>query len=152
MESCTLMSYYKVVATVHEVNKPRSMTPGKPSHVVLPCRMYKVGDKIVIEDNQINVAETTGALCLSLISSMIPVLKAMQRAVKPISQDGIEKHDSTQGVTWFSCPDAERPVIFKIQRVPDLISMAMIFLPDSIIKSTSCRPCTFQYVRVEPDR
>lgn len=112
------MSYYKVVATVHKVHEPQSMTPEKPSHVVLPCRMYKEGDRIVVEDNQINMAETTGALCLSLVSSMIPVLKALQRGVKPISQDGEEKHDSTQGVTWFSCPDAERPVILKIQRIP----------------------------------
>jgi len=112
------MSYFKVVATVTQVNEPESMTPGKPSHVALPCRMYKEGDKIVVEDNQINMAETTGALCLSLVSSMIPVLKALQRAVKPISQGGEEKHDSTQGVTWFSCPDAERPVILKIQRIP----------------------------------
>jgi uncharacterized repeat protein (TIGR04076 family) len=115
------MSYFKVVATVHKVNNPQSMTPGKPSHVALPCRMYKEGDKIVIEDNQINMAETTGALCLSLVSSMIPVLKALQRAPKPIIEGGEEKHDSTQGVTWFTCPDAERPVILKIQRIPQQV-------------------------------
>ena len=66
------------------------------------------------------MAETTGALCLSLIASMIPVLKALQRSVEPIMDEetGEPLPDSTQKVTWFSCPDAERPVIFKIERDP----------------------------------
>jgi len=110
------MSYFKVIATVEKVSEPKSCDPDAPSHVVLPCRMYKEGDRIVIEDNQINMSETTGALCLSLTASMIPVLKAMQRSVKPIKKNGKEKHDSTQAVAWFTCPDAERPVIFKIRR------------------------------------
>lgn len=54
------MSYFKVVATVEKVSEPKSCTPGQPSHVVLPCRMYKVGDQIVVEDNQINMDETSG--------------------------------------------------------------------------------------------
>lgn len=110
------MSYFKVTATVEKVSTPKSLNPNVPSHVVLPCRMYKVGDMIVVEDNQINMSETSGALCLSLISSLIPVLKGLQRGVKPIKKQDEIKHDSTQGVTWFTCPDAERPVIFKIQR------------------------------------
>ncbi|MBS7631666.1 TIGR04076 family protein [Candidatus Bathyarchaeota archaeon] len=113
------MVYYKVVATVHKVSRPQSLTPDQPSHVFYPCRMYKEGDRIVFEDNQINMAETTGALCLSLVASLIPVLKAMQRKVEPIiEEDGSAVPDSTQKVTWFSCPDAERPVILKIERVP----------------------------------
>jgi uncharacterized repeat protein (TIGR04076 family) len=115
------MSYSKVVAVVHKVSEPLSINTDQPSHVVLPCRMYKEGDMIVVEDNQINMAETTGALCLSLVSSLIPVLKAMQRTVKPITDAGKEKNDSTQRVTWFTCPDAERPVIFKIERIPKKI-------------------------------
>lgn len=70
----------------------------------------------MVEDNQINMSETSGALCLSLISSIIPVLKGLQRGVKPIKKQDEIKHDSTQGVTWFTCPDAERPVILKIHR------------------------------------
>jgi uncharacterized repeat protein (TIGR04076 family) len=114
------MTYYKVIATVHKVSPPSSQTPNQPVHVVMPCRMYTKGDRIVFEDNQINMIETTGALCLSLVASMIPVLKAMQRSVKPLLDEkrDVERHDSTQQVAWFSCPDAERPVIFKIERVP----------------------------------
>ena len=113
------MVYYKVVATVHKVNRPKSLTPDQPSHVALPCRMYKEGDRIVFEDNQINMAETTGALCLSLVASLIPVLKPMQRSVEPIlDENGLAVSDSTQKVTWFSCPDAERPVILMIERIP----------------------------------
>lgn len=111
---------YKVVATVHKVSKPTPVSPGEPAHVLYPCRLYKEGDKIVIEDNQLNLAETTGAICLSLFSSMIPVLKALQREVVPERDKETNEplSDSTQRVTWFSCPDAERPVIFKIERIP----------------------------------
>lgn len=49
---------------------------------------------------------------------MIPVLKGLQRGVKPVTQKDEVKHDSTQGVAWFTCPDAERPVLFKIRREP----------------------------------
>lgn len=94
------MTYYKVIATVHKVSPPSSQSPNHPAHVVMPCRMYNKGDRIVIEDNQINIAETTGALCLSLVASMTPVLKAMQRSVKPLLDEkkGVERHDSTQQV------------------------------------------------------
>ena len=113
------MTYYKVIATVNKVSKPSSYVTGEKSHVVLPCRMYKEGDRIVFEDNQINMAETTGALCLSLVASLIPVLKCMQRSVEPLKDEkGSTVSDSTQKVTWFSCSDAERPVILRIDRVP----------------------------------
>ena len=111
---------YKVVATVHKVSKPTPVFPGESGHVLYPCRLYKEGDKIVIEDNQLNLAETTGAICLSLFSSMISVLKALQREVVPERDKKTNEplSDSTQRVTWFACPDAERPVIFKIERIP----------------------------------
>jgi len=96
------MTYFKVVATVHRVSPPSSQVPGEPAHVVMPCRMYKEGDTIVFEDNQINMEETSGALCLSLVASMIPVLKAMQRNVEPIV-------------------DKEEGVIFKIERIPQKV-------------------------------
>jgi len=92
------MSYFKVIATVEKVSEPKSCDPDAPSHVVLPCRMYKEGDRIVIEDNQINMSETTGALCLSLTASMIPVLKAMQRSVKPSRKTA--RKNMTQPRPW----------------------------------------------------
>ena len=114
------MAFFKVVATVQKVSDPEPFISGQPAHVVLPCRLYEEGDKIVFQDNQINMAETTGAMCLSLVASMIPVLKALQRSVEPLLDEktGEPLSDSTQKVTWFSCPDAERPVIFKIERIP----------------------------------
>ncbi|MBW2065026.1 MAG: TIGR04076 family protein [Deltaproteobacteria bacterium] len=112
--------YFKVIATVEKVSMPSSLTPGEPSHVRLPCRMYEKGDKIVFHDNQIDLSETTGALCLSLVSGMIPVVKALQRSVEPVKDPDTGKilSDSTQKVSWYTCPDAERPVIFKIERIP----------------------------------
>lgn len=112
--------FYKVVATVHKVSEPEALIPGETPHVVMPCRMYEVGDKIVFQDNQLDMSETTGALCLSLLGSMIPVMKALQRSVEPIldPEAGETVSDSTQKVTFFSCPDAERPVIFRIERIP----------------------------------
>lgn len=114
------MAYYKVVATVVKVSDPKSLTPGEPPHVALPCRMYEVGDKIVVQDNQINMAETTGAMCVSLLCNIIPHLRLMQRSVEPLIDEktGEKLSDSTAKATWFSCPDAERPVIFKMERIP----------------------------------
>lgn len=112
--------YYRVVATVYKVSKPVSLIPDQLSHVSMPCRMYKEGDKIVFEDNQLNMAETSGALCLSLLASMIPVLKGLQRSVEAVidQKTGNPIPDSTQKIAWFACPDAERPVVFKIERIP----------------------------------
>lgn len=113
------MTVYRVVATVIKVNTPSKVTDDSELHVSMPCRMYKVGDKIVFEDNQINMQETTGALCLTLIGGMIPVLKALQRSVEPAKDDDNKPvKDSTQGVNFYQCSDAERPVLFRIERIP----------------------------------
>lgn len=111
---------YKIVATVQRVSKPVSMMRGEAAHVLYPCRLYKEGDRIVIEDDQLNLAETTGAICLTLFSSMIAALKGLQRSIEPEKDEktGDPLPDSTLKVTWFSCPDVERPVIFKIERIP----------------------------------
>ncbi len=128
---------YKVIATVHKVSKPAPVFPGEPVHVLYPCRMYKEGDKIVVQDMQLNLAETTGAICLSLFSGMIPVLKGLEREVEPErdKKTGDPLSDSTQRVTWFSCPDAERPVIFKIERVPLQGRPGWVIAEDMVLKN-----------------
>lgn len=114
------MAHYKIVATVHKVSDPKPLIPGEKPHVIMPCRFYEVGDKIVFEDLQVNMAETTGAMCTFVLTSLMPVVSAMSRSVEPIIDEdtGEPISDSMQKIKWFSCPDAERPVIFKLERVP----------------------------------
>jgi len=114
------MAHFKIVATVHKVSEPEALVAGEKPHVIMPCRFYEVGDKIVFEDLQVNMAETTGALCTFVLTSLMPVVSAMTRSVEPILDDktGEPVNDSMQKIKWFSCPDAERPVIFKLERIP----------------------------------
>lgn len=114
------MAHYKIIATVHKVSEPEPLIPGEKPHVLMPCRFYEVGDRIVFEDLQINMAETTGAMCTFVMTSLMPVVSAMQRSVEPIIDEktGEPASDSMQRIKWFSCPDAERPVIFKLERIP----------------------------------
>jgi uncharacterized repeat protein (TIGR04076 family) len=128
---------YKVVATVHKVSKPAPVPPAESAHVLYPCRLYKEGDKIVIEDNQLNLAETTGAICLALFASMIPVLKGLQREVEPERDQKTHAalSDSTQRVAWFACPDAERPVLFKIERIPQKGRPGWVIAEEMVLKN-----------------
>lgn len=114
------MAHYKIVATVEKVSEPKSLTPGDPPHISMPCRFYEVGDRIVFEDLQINMAETTGGLCIFLVASLLPLIHAMQRSVDPIvdADTGEPLSDSMQKIRWFSCPDAERPVVLSLERIP----------------------------------
>jgi uncharacterized repeat protein (TIGR04076 family) len=101
---------YKVVFEVVEVNEPKSIQ-GNPMHVSWPCRVYKVGDKMTIRipPSELVVEETDG-VCLSALSAIMPLTSALLRG-------GWESWDYIDKIQFFSCPDAERPVIFQIKRI-----------------------------------
>jgi uncharacterized repeat protein (TIGR04076 family) len=100
---------YKVVFTVTEVGEPRSVDCGAP-HVSGPCKMYRVGDKITITGNPGRlVMDETDSVCLAAFSAILPLTSSMTREVTE-SWDYIDK------IKFFSCPDTERPVVFKVER------------------------------------
>jgi uncharacterized repeat protein (TIGR04076 family) len=102
---------YKVVFTVVDVNDPKSLD-GNPTHVSGPFKIYKIGDKITITSNPGRlVLEETDSVCLAAFSAILPLTSAMEREVTE-SWDYIDK------IKYFSCPDSERPVTFKVDRIP----------------------------------
>ena len=101
---------YKVVFTVVEVNEPCSID-GESIHVSGPCKMYKVGDKMTVTGNPSRLLlEETDSVCLAAFSAILPLTSAMTREVT-------ESWDYMDKITYFSCPDSERPVVFKVERV-----------------------------------
>lgn len=101
---------YKVVFTVVDVANPMSIN-GNPTHVTGPYKMYQVGDKMTIVGNpgQLVLVETD-SVCLAAFSSILPLTSAMTREIT-------ESWDYIDQIKYFSCPDSERPVLFKVERV-----------------------------------
>ena len=102
---------YKVVFRVVEVNEPKSLD-GEPTHVTGPCKIYKVGDRITITSNpgRIVLGETD-SVCLAAFSAILPLTSALCREIT-------EPWDYMDQIKYFSCPDSERPVVFKVERTP----------------------------------
>jgi uncharacterized repeat protein (TIGR04076 family) len=100
---------YKVVYTVVDVGKTKSVDGG-PTHVSGPCKMYKVGDKMTVVGNPGQlVMQETNAVCLAAFSAILPLTSAMTREVT-------EAWDYMDKIAYYSCPDSERPVVFKVER------------------------------------
>jgi uncharacterized repeat protein (TIGR04076 family) len=100
---------YKVVFTVVDVKDPKSLD-GKPTHVSGPCKIYRVGDRITSNHGRL-VLEETDSVCLAALSAIMPLTSAMEREVA-------EPWDYVDKIKYFSCPDSERPVVFKVERIP----------------------------------
>ena len=101
---------YKVVFRVVEVNEPKSLD-GEPTHVSGPCKMYRVGDIMTVVGNPGRlVLEETDSVCLAAFSAILPLTSAMTREVT-------EPWDYMDKIKYYSCPDSERPVVFKVERV-----------------------------------
>ena len=102
---------YKVVFTVVEVPEPKSVDR-EPTHVTGPCKVYRVGDRITVTSNpgRIVLAETEG-VCIAAFSAIMPLTSAMCR-------EATEPWDYVGEIRYFSCPDVERPVVFRVERIP----------------------------------
>jgi len=84
------------------------------------CPVYKVGDKITVDDPKI-VLEKTDALCTHALSSLLHYVLVLERGADPVglglSKPGDRKH------AYIQCIDPGEPytkggtVIFKIRKV-----------------------------------
>jgi len=84
------------------------------------CPVYKVGDRIVIDDPKI-VLERTDALCVHALSSLLHYVLILEAGADPVrlglSKPGDREH------AYIQCVDPGEPytdggtVIFKIKRV-----------------------------------
>ena len=84
------------------------------------CPVYKVGDKIVVDDPEIVLAETD-ALCVHALSSLLHYVLILDRGGDPVEL-GLTKPGDREHA-YIQCVDPGEPytrggtVIFKIRRV-----------------------------------
>ena len=84
------------------------------------CPVYKIGDKIVIDDPEI-VLEKTDALCTHALSSLLHYVLVLERGGDPVEL-GLSKPEDREHA-YLQCVDPGKPytqggtVIFKVRRV-----------------------------------
>ena len=84
------------------------------------CPVYKVGDKIVIDDPEI-VLEKTDALCTHALSSLLHYVLVLERGADPVEL-GLSKPEDRE-YAYIQCVDPGEPytrggtVVFKVRRV-----------------------------------
>jgi len=84
------------------------------------CPVYKVGDRIVIDDPKI-VLESTDALCVHALSSLLHYVLALEEGVDPVKL-GLSKPEDREHA-YIQCVDPGEPyteggtVIFKVKRI-----------------------------------
>ncbi len=101
---------FKVVFTVVDVKDPESID-GEPTHVSGPCKMHQVGDRMTVVGNPGRPAlEETDSVCPAAFGAILPLTSALTRKVT-------EPWDYMDKIKYFSCPDSERPEIFKVERI-----------------------------------
>jgi len=84
------------------------------------CPVYKVGDKIVIDDPEI-VLEKTDALCTHALSSLLHYVLVLERGADPVELGLTKPEDKAHA--YIQCVDPGEPhtrggtVIFKVRRI-----------------------------------
>jgi uncharacterized repeat protein (TIGR04076 family) len=84
------------------------------------CPVYKVGDRIVIEDPKI-VLDKTDALCTHALSSLLHYSIALEEGVDPVKLGLTKPEDQDQA--YIQCVDPWKPytdggtVIFRIRKI-----------------------------------
>lgn len=83
------------------------------------CPVYKIGDKIVIDDPEI-VLEETDALCTHALSSLLHYVLVLERDADPVEL-GLSKPEDREHA-YLQCVDPGKPytqggtVIFKVKK------------------------------------
>jgi uncharacterized repeat protein (TIGR04076 family) len=86
------------------------------------CPVYKVGDKIVIDDPEI-VLEKTDALCTHALSSLLHYVLVLERGADPVDL-GLSKPDDRDNA-YIQCVDPGMPytqggtVVFRVRKIQE---------------------------------
>jgi uncharacterized repeat protein (TIGR04076 family) len=86
------------------------------------CPVYKVGDKIVVDDPKI-VLEETDALCTHALSSLLHYVLVLERGADSVGL-GLSKPEDRENA-YIQCVDPGEPytkggtVIFKIRKIKE---------------------------------
>jgi uncharacterized repeat protein (TIGR04076 family) len=84
------------------------------------CPVYKVGDRIVIDDPEIVLRETD-ALCTHALSSLLHYVLALEEGADPVKL-GLSKHEDGK-YAYVQCVDPGKPytnggtVIFRCRKI-----------------------------------
>jgi uncharacterized repeat protein (TIGR04076 family) len=84
------------------------------------CPVYKVGDKMVVDDPEI-VLEKTDALCTHALSSLLHYVLVLEQGAAPVEL-GLSKPEDKENA-YIQCVDPGKPytqggtVIFKIRKI-----------------------------------
>jgi uncharacterized repeat protein (TIGR04076 family) len=84
------------------------------------CPVYKVGDKIVVDDPEI-VLGKTDALCMHALSSLLHYVLVLERGADPVEL-GLSKPEDREHA-YIQCVDPGKPytdggtVIFRCRRI-----------------------------------
>ncbi len=84
------------------------------------CPVYRVGDKIVVDDPRI-VLEKTDALCTHALSSLLHYVMVLERGADPVEL-GLSKPEDREHA-YIQCVDPGEPytqggtVVFRIRRI-----------------------------------
>jgi len=84
------------------------------------CPVYRVGDKIVVDDPEI-VLEKTDALCTHALSSLLHYVLVLERGADPVEL-GLSKPEDREHA-YIQCVDPGQPytdggtVIFRCRRI-----------------------------------
>jgi len=102
---------YKVVCRVVKVNEPKPIEGGE----TIPkskCPLFEEGYKMTFTTWPTRlILEECDNVCLFALSAIGPAAQALCR-------DTAEGSDYLSNITHFCCPDAHRPVVFRIERIP----------------------------------
>jgi uncharacterized repeat protein (TIGR04076 family) len=89
------------------------------------CPVYRVGDKIVVDDPEI-VLGKTDALCTHALSSLLHYVLALERGADPVEL-GLSKPEDNEHA-YIQCVDPGQPyteggtVVFRLRRVKGVIT------------------------------
>ena len=82
------------------------------------CPVFKIGDKMMINEAQIDI-NSTDAVCIHALPSLIHFSLALREGVDPVKL-GLS---TEEGVAYVQCPDPGKPftpggtVIFRIKKI-----------------------------------
>jgi len=100
---------YKVTCRVVRVSEPKAIE-GKEAIPVTTCALFNVGDRMTFATFPTRlILEECDNVCIFALNAIAPAAQALCR-------DTAEEEDYVNDLSYFCCPDAHRPVIFRIER------------------------------------
>jgi len=101
---------YKVVCRAVKVNEPK-LIEGWETIPKSKCPLFKLGDKMTFTTWPTRLLlEECDNVCIFALSAIAPATQALCR-------DTAESNDYLNNISYFCCPDAHRPVVFRIERI-----------------------------------